>query len=314
MKLRSLSEFLALAECLDVSIAGRKMGVSSTNLLRHVRELEAEFQTKLIEQDISGIRITAAGKRLAAHAGPLVGKVSMISTEIVELGMAWHNTVRVGFIGGAMNEEVVQTIDRLRKRYPELVAIPSAMPPGLQLNELREGRLDVAVIGHPGGDVGIHFDLFYIGRLTLRLILPASSPLAGKRLIKVEELRELPFIGMNEKLFPGRQAFISRVCEGGGFKPRFVASADSPSSMLTLVAVNQACGMAPDTALRIDHAGTVFRAVDSDFAFIDCCAAVARGESRPMVTRFLNQMRTDHAASAAEREKVYQDDMDRLGL
>lgn len=68
MNLNSVRMFVQSAECGSLSAAAQSNNIPLATLSRHIRELERELDTQLLERSSHGIQLTEAGSRLYEHA------------------------------------------------------------------------------------------------------------------------------------------------------------------------------------------------------------------------------------------------------
>ena len=123
--------FLALAEEGTLSMAGRRLGVSHTTVLRRVRALERDLATRLFDRTRQGYVPSAAGEALRAEALRVRATVDAVAREI---GGADER------IGG---EVVVTTTDTLASTVlPRLLAELGERHPALRFTLNLENALD----------------------------------------------------------------------------------------------------------------------------------------------------------------------------
>lgn len=302
MELQKIREFLVLAELLNFSRAAIKVGISQPALSRHMRELEEEVGSALFVREVLPLRLTEMGLQLQKDGLKLAESADALLLEMREISNEYHEALHIGFIPGAMTEDVVCAMQEMRQDHPGLKAHLYEMSPAQQMERLSERKLDIALIGARPPGVELRFDIFFVGFLSVHLILPERSPLAAQSLIHVPDLKELPLVGRDEQYFPASNEYTYRICRAAGFEPNFVAMADGGSSLMSLLAANEAYGMAPDITARMPHPGLVFRQMDSPEAYVECNAAVALGESRPTVRRYLNCIRRFQELSKLKRD------------
>jgi LysR family transcriptional regulator, benzoate and cis,cis-muconate-responsive activator of ben and cat genes len=106
------------------------------------------------------------------------------------------------------------------------------MPPGEQLTALREGRLDLALIGNACPEVEREFAITTPTGIPLQAVLPGNHLLALRKRIALSELEGENFIGFANEKFPGRNAVICAACQAAGFTPQLRHYVEALSALL----------------------------------------------------------------------------------
>ena len=119
------------------------------------------------------------------------------------------------------------------------------LSPGEQVTALREGRIDLALIGNPCPEIEREFMITLLKRIPLQAVLPDNHLLALRKRIALSQLESDQFIGFAEEKFPGRNAAIRAACQAAGFTPRLQYLVENLSALLAIVAavrvLNQRC-------------------------------------------------------------------------
>jgi len=183
--------FAALAEHGTIAATAAALHLTGPAISQHIRKLERETQCRLVEPDGRGVRLTAAGHLLAAHARSISGVVSEAERELAEIHGLIAGPLRIGSITSALRgmvpaalRTVLAAHDRVEPvvrdgEVPDLVA------------DLRARRLDVAIIeswtGTPARmPYGVR--LTPLCREDVRLAVPEHHRLAGRDPIRLDEL------------------------------------------------------------------------------------------------------------------------------
>lgn len=148
---------------------------------------------------------------------------------------------------------------------------------------LRAAEVDLAVTYSFDGDVASAdegFDAVQLASDPFLIALPASHPLAGRRSLKLSELKNERWLGSPATGAAARyREFVVRVCRQAGFEPRI---AFEPGDLWTgrgIVAAGLAVGLMPRLAFSIPHPGVVTKPL-SDVTLARRILAVRVGDRR----------------------------------
>jgi DNA-binding transcriptional LysR family regulator len=301
--LPKIREFLTLADTLNFSRAADILGLSQPALSRHVQELEQDFGTQLLLRGTNPMSLTEAGRKLQKEGHILVEMANRLGSIMAPLSHARNQTLRIGFVAGMMGPDIAESLHGFQRAHPEISAHCYELCPSQQVQALREGQLDMAFVGSATPQMELSWDFFEIESHPFRLVMAADSPLAAQPHRSVEDLRELPFIGLDESKYPGFNHQIESVCRKAGFNPHFVAQADGFSSLMVMIAVSGRVTLMPDSLRVTRQPGIVFRELDTHEIW-KSQVLVARGEARPSVRRFLQHTRETRMASLKIKKKA----------
>lgn len=198
MTLEDLKIFLAVCEAGSLSAVARAQGCSQPAVSQHVARLEKDLKVPLLERRAKGVRMTKAGQVL--YEGALLGLDSIfVAVRQIEqiregesgsLGIATGGTTVKHFMRGA--------IVAFRERYPKVsLNFQSANSLRRCLEALRVEKADLALITMNEAIKGI--EQRPMVRMPWMLVVSRHSFLSRKRLLKLKELSEVPYISLPKR-------------------------------------------------------------------------------------------------------------------
>jgi LysR family hydrogen peroxide-inducible transcriptional activator len=161
-----------------------------------------------------------------------------------------------------------------------------------------EGELDLAVLALPVDDDRLVAEPLLTEPLLA--VLPHGHPLARRRRLTLEDLRDEPFILLNEVHCLGRQ--VVGFCRGHDFHPRVACRGAQIATIQELVALGQGVSLLPAMARRADRsARRVYRPL-ADPAPARTIVAVRHRQRyhSPAAQRFLEQLKQTAAEVGAD--------------
>ncbi|WP_156533167.1 LysR family transcriptional regulator, partial [Cellulosimicrobium sp. I38E] len=146
MDLTRLRVLAAVAREGSVTAAARSLHYAQPSVSHHLARLEAEVGVPLLERHGRGVRLTAAGRLLAARAEEILGRVGAARDELDALMSLSAGRVRLAAFPSALATLVPDVVARLARDHPGLgVGLVEAEPPEA-LDALRRGAADVALV------------------------------------------------------------------------------------------------------------------------------------------------------------------------
>jgi DNA-binding transcriptional LysR family regulator len=288
LMLDRIRSFLAVIEEGSVNRAARRLGIAQPTLSRHIQSIEQEFGGVLFERGTKGMAPTDLGFFVRDRFKPLLAEYDMARADTRAFAEGRHLQLRIGYIGLAAAQFLNPALASLRKEFPELKLLLFDQTPSEQLEALREGRLDVALIGQEAAALGTDFYQRRAARLGVVVALPEDHPLTGEVAVSMSSLMGEPFIGVSEEAVPGRSQWMKDLCARAGFKARFVAETKEVSETFTLIASERAITLLPDYIGPQSPPGTRFVRVSEKWAHWSLYVLRQRGRGSPAARRLVD--------------------------
>src|SRR6266545_381549 len=135
----------AVARHGSVTAAAKELHYSQPSVTHHLGRLEAETGAQLLQRVGRGIRLTAAGQLLADRAAEIIGRIDAAGAELsAHVGLT-AGRVRLAGFASAIGSLVPAAVAALAGRHPNLQISLTDMHPPQALEQLRAGKIDIAV-------------------------------------------------------------------------------------------------------------------------------------------------------------------------
>lgn len=244
MDIRWLEGFVVVAEELHFSNAANRLGIAQSPLSQLIRKLEKELGQSLFSRSTRSVELTAAGKALLPEARRILATMSEARELVSAAEGDIVGTVRLGY-SGVLNYSTLPLLTKeVQNRLPlvdlELVGQKLTQE---ALNMLRQGRLDIAMLGLPINDPDV--ETYMIHREPLCVVLPADHRLAGEEIIDLAELSGEGFVTTPQFAGSLFRDSTFQLCAEAGFVPRI--SQQVPDPFLALLLVSGGVGVAVTT-------------------------------------------------------------------
>jgi DNA-binding transcriptional LysR family regulator len=269
--------FLVVVEEGSVNRAALRLRITQPALSRQMKALEAELGGRLLEREASGVSPTGLGHATAKAFLPVVKAYDAALADVRRQSRGDRAELRVGYLISAAQSVLTPALARLRKAQPGLKLKLHDMSPREQIDGLREGELDVALIGQEGVVAASEFYSATIKSFGVCVAVSDSDPIARKEAVALKELKGRGFIGVDETQMPGRNRWMAAMCKAAGFKVRFLEVVDGITNVLSLVVSESAVTLLPDYFVRFQHPGVTFVPVSDVAASWDFTVLWQRG-------------------------------------
>ena len=283
LNLDLLRSFFAVAEHGSLSKAAERLRLSQSTLTRQMHTLEHELGGRLLERSSTGVALTASGNALSEHVRPALEKLDNALGEVRRLARGQSSQLRIGYLLSAVPDYLTPALIALRKEHPEVKLKLLDLSPGEQITALRKGEIDLALLGCAGSFLSREFYVRKIASLPIYAALPENHSLAEKSSLRLADLRGEMFVGAGDDDMPGHNRWIAQMFKRAGFRPRFVADAESLTHGFTLVVGENAVALVPQYSTKTHAPGVVFRPIADSMVKWDLLVAWQRGKiSAPM--------------------------------
>lgn len=285
----------------SVNRASVRLRVTQPALSRQMKWLETEIGGKLLERESSGVKLTGLGHAVVKTMRPILESYEAALVDLRHQARGLGDEIRVGFIMSAAQSLLTPTLEQLRQTHPDLRLRLHDMSPKEQIDALKAGELDVALLGQEGSVAARDFHSIKLYSLGVCVALSLADPLAARKSIPMVDLMGRDFIGIDEDQMPGRNRWMTALCRTSGFKPRFSAVTDGISQVLSMVVAESAVTLLPDYFMGNSHPGIKFVPLSDAGARWDFIILRQRGKASAATRAFMDALR-DTAQKAAGKK------------
>ncbi|HTL14196.1 MAG TPA: DNA-binding transcriptional regulator OxyR [Thermomonas sp.] len=188
MNLRDLRYLVALADLRHFGRAAEACFVSQPTLSTQVRKLEEELGVTLVERAPRKVMLTAAGQDVVRRARRIVADVEEMKDAARRSQDPAAGTLRLGVFPTLGPYLLPHVVPQLRERFPRLELLLVEEKSDVLVQQLREGRLDAALLALPVADDQLHAEFLFEEPFVLAA--PRQHPLAGRTALDVDALSD----------------------------------------------------------------------------------------------------------------------------
>jgi DNA-binding transcriptional LysR family regulator len=232
LTLRQIEVIRAIMVTGTIADAAKLLNVSAPGISRLMKYTESALGTRLFDRRHGRYVPTSEARNIFHLLDTVYQKVEDLQFAIEAMGKGASQELRLGSVPSIANVMVPRAIERLRKRFPELMLDIDILKIEETIDYLLLGRGEMVAISSRFEHSMIDFVPLATGRLLC--IVPENSPLAAKKAISPGEMAKFPLIGINPKDPYG--AIMARIFENAGVRYRMDIKARFGMTVCSLVA------------------------------------------------------------------------------
>ncbi|GAA4849531.1 LysR substrate-binding domain-containing protein [Actinomycetospora corticicola] len=182
VQLHQLEYLVAVVDDGGFTRAAERLRVAQPGVSAQVRKLERELGHELVDRAGQRVRPTAVGAEVVAAARAALAAVAGVRQVVADLDGLLRGTARVGMVTSGPFLDVPGVLADFAAAHPGVTCSLVEASSGRLTAMLREGRLDVALVGAAGG---VPDDLVTdpVTEESLVVAVPPDDPLAGARTV-----------------------------------------------------------------------------------------------------------------------------------
>jgi DNA-binding transcriptional LysR family regulator len=190
--IQQLEVLMALVEAGSFTRAAVKLSLSQPSLTKQIQNLEEAVGSRLVNRGVTGISLTPEGQIIYGYAKRTIRLREDAKERVVRLKAQESGHIYVAASTIPATYILPRLLSRLKHTHPDIRV-------HIQMHDSEETLQivlnDQAEMGFIGKEpINKKLVVQRLWKDSLVLAVPASHPLSNRRAVKVEELREIPFI------------------------------------------------------------------------------------------------------------------------
>ncbi|SHE10061.1 HTH-type transcriptional regulator gltC [Chlamydia abortus] len=246
VELRQLHYFVKVAKKQHVTQASEELHVAQSAVSRQIRQLEQELGVTLFVQKGRNLQITPVGKLFLSRIEEILNELDRAVVEVKEFLDPTRGEIRIGFPHSLGIALLPTVIAKFRQHYPD---VKFKLRQGTFFSLIRdviEGEIDLSFISpfpeshnYVSGEILLTEELFGI--------LPDTHPLAGEATIRLDQLKDEPFVMFSDAY--SLRTIVLQACKKAGFVPQIGFEGEETDTIRGLVAAGLGVSLMPEMAL-----------------------------------------------------------------
>jgi DNA-binding transcriptional LysR family regulator len=192
MELRHLRYFVAVAEELHFRRAAERLYVAQPAVSEQVRKLEAELGVRLLDRTQRSVSLTVPGAALLEEARRVLRQADIAVRAAQNARERQIGRLRVGYLPDALPRSVPESLSQFRAAAPGVDVVLESGRPLQLIDDVRQGRLDVAVVCLPVPVGDLRVTPLELDRAVAAV--PESGSLSREAVLQPQRIGETPLI------------------------------------------------------------------------------------------------------------------------
>ena len=223
MDIHHLKYFVVLSEELHFGRAAARLHMAQPPLSQRIKDLEKELGVLLFNRQRSGVELSEAGALLLEHARNVLDNVAMAQESMRRIRPGASGILQVAVPPDTNPRALQVMVEAFSAVAPDVLLNLHELTTGEQVDRLRDGELDVAVVRHPLSSVG--FESGPVASKALGVVLNASHPLATQSSVRLRDLQGNPLIVFPRHMAPPLYDHFLQTCRDAGYLPAAIVHA-----------------------------------------------------------------------------------------
>ncbi len=246
MDLSQLRYFLKVAERGNFTRASEDLDMTQPALSRAIAKLERELGQPLLERKTRKVSLTDAGRLFSIRAEQIIALADDLKSELTD--REDHGRIRVGAIPTVAPYFLPLILRSFCDQCPSIQVVAFEETTDRLLQRCRQGEIDVAILAAPVSAKYLEVEVLFDEELLA--VLPAGHALAKKKTVTLADLREFPFVLLDEThCLSGN---ILSLCRQSSFQPVAIQHTCQLATIEELVALGHGVSLVPRMARNLD--------------------------------------------------------------
>ena len=242
MQMQQLRYFLEIAKEKNISAAAKNLYLSQPSLSQQIMKLEQELEVPLLIRHSKSVSLTDAGEQFAHHAQRILGGVDQLTELMHKQSILEAGTLRIGLLWIAGYTNLLKILSDYHCLHPGLNYSFSVNGSAHLQQFLLERKIHAAFLIGTEEQLEQEPDLAYckIQEDFYSVIISRQHPLASRKIISVEDLKDDPII-MPSPASVFRKS-LDRIFEEHNIVPNILCETSQSDMVIQLAAQNLGIG------------------------------------------------------------------------
>ncbi|MDF2871704.1 MAG: transcriptional regulator [Anaerocolumna sp.] len=286
MNLMKLEYFIAVAKNKSFTKAAQKCHVAQPAISQQIKSLEQDLGFELIDRSTKQFRLTEAGQALYKDGIKLLNEFTYTVDKCRDISKNFTGTLRIGVTGWDETSYLIELVERLNKKYPNISVIFKRVKVSAINADLLNREYDCTLtIPYEFID---HTDIGYLNFAKCKAfaLVNKRNPLSQKEILTGEEISSqncivLNFSGM-EKSKEHLLTFFNEI----GIMPSKITNVEDKDIMNIYVGMNQGVALVPECC-EINGLDVVKIPIEGQLQYIDMSVVYNRFNENLCLKYFL---------------------------
>ncbi|MDF2515551.1 MAG: transcriptional regulator [Sphingobacterium sp.] len=243
IELRHLLYFKVLAEELHFRKAAERLFIAQPGLSRQIKQLEENYQVTLFERNKRNVSLTEAGAYLFDEVKELFRHMDQIETQLQSLANGKISTLKLGFIGSAVQTILPQLLVTLKQKQPDIELSLHELANEIQLDLIQKKELDFGFVRLTETPIGLHSLPIHTEHFSL--VLPNNHPMLEQEKLDLYQLKNESFILFSKNYSHSYYDLVMSIFQDHQFTPKVTLRTVNALTIFNMVAQGLGVAIVP---------------------------------------------------------------------
>ncbi|WP_156307042.1 LysR family transcriptional regulator [Sphingobacterium endophyticum] len=251
IELRHLLYFKTVAEELHFRRAAERLFIAQPGLSRQIKQLEDYYQTKLFVRDKRNVELTETGVYLKKEVDLIFNQLSNIKGHIEKISEGKISSLKLGFIGSAVQAILPQLLVELKQKQPLIDITLNELSNEIQLDLLNKQELDFGFVRINETPMGLKSIPILTEHFSLVVPKNRFNKIKGK--INLKDFSKESFILFSKEYSNSYYELVMSIFEDHGFNPHVTLRTVNALSIFNLVSQGLGVAIVPSSLKKGYH-------------------------------------------------------------
>lgn len=289
IELRTLRQFLAVAEELHFGRAAERLHMTQPPLTQAIQKLEGSLGAALFERSSRSVALSAAGLALLPQARALLAQADVLPSLVQAAASGSRGRLRLGFVSTVGYGDLPRWLRLFRESFADIELSLREATLDVQLREFEQSDLDAGFIIHAPGAHPAGFERLKISSEAMVLALSADDALAAAASLEPQAVLRRPLVIFPREIAPSLFDSLLALYRQHGLVPSIVQEANQMQTIVNLVSAGIGVAWVPASVMAFQRTGVVYKPLAGPAPACET-SLIWRGDAAPTVRRFVEHI------------------------
>ena len=296
IELRTLRQFVAVAEELHFSRAAQRLHMTQPPLSLAIRALERELGAELFRRTQRSVALSPAGAALLPQVRRLLAEADALPRMAQEAAAGRAGRLRLAFVSSIAYGPLPGWLSSFRDKHADVALQLREATLDVQLAAFDADEIDAGFVLHAPGAAPPGFAAWAALLEPMVLALPQSHAAAARRRLDFAHIAAEPLLIFPRVIAPSLYDAVLGFYRARGATPHIVQEAIQMQTLVNLVSSSMGLAWVPASVTQLQRPGVVYRPLGG--ASLQCeSSLVWRDSAPPVVQRFVEHVRAQQRQS-----------------
>jgi len=288
-ELRTLRQFVAVAEELHFSRAAKRLHMTQPPLSLAIRGLERELGAELFQRTQRRVGLSPAGAALLPQARRLLAEAEALPRLVQAAAAGLAGQLRLAFVSSIAYGPLPGWLSSFRETHADVALQLREATLDVQLAAFDADEIDAGFVLHAPGAAPPGFAAWAALQEPLVLAMPQGHPAAALRRPGFARIAAEPLLIFPRPIAPSLYDAVLGFYRAHGATPHIAQEAIQMQTLVNLVSSGMGLAWVPASVMQLQRPGVVYRSLAG--GALQCeTSLVWREPAPPVVQRFVGHV------------------------